>query len=1386
MLEIVTRTKVYGSTWQNQIQATDYNGNEHSDIHAIEYIPRYNDVLVGTDGGVFRVYGQGNAIYSDGTVIELNNGLSLHYVWAMGCSATDPDHIVIGQDDNGIDVLTPSGWVPRCSGFDGGHLELWDYANDNDYFAGCRGNPVDVDEINSSTFDPATPSVCTYEGLLKQDPVDSNVFYQYSNTSLSGYTPYSRIAASVFSPPSNSVGSGSWVTGGLWQFAVTSSQSDLFPTGYNFPSNYPQNPFVQNWLGAFALAPIGNGLEYFYAANMAQGAYTPFDDNNPSGTESYLFVNRQFAPASLSSSTLSACGLNEGTASYPTWTKICLPTNDNEINENDCGSNVSIQGLSTSLTYDQATLYSISGIAVSDHDPNTIWLCYNLTQVPSFYVNNSFNIIHIVKGVYDPNATQWTWTLDQDGLPNDIQIETVVYENGSNDGIYLGTAVGVYYKNASLSSWIRFQSGLPYAEVPILDINYCSDSIRAATHKGVYSAQLYADESNSKCRTITSNETWNSNRDIAATITIAPGSTLTINSGAIINLVQGANIIVKPGAKLSVDDATLTNICNLTWDGIIVEGNSNAPQDLSSNDAATAMSTNQGFVYLNNATIENAHEALRVWDYTAGNNTTGNGGIVIAKGSNFNDNRRDAEFMFYQYPINTPANNLSTFSNCNFTTDVNYQVNTGNGIDGFDAFVTMWGTYGISFTDCYFTRSNNGTGPYVVTDADYLGDGIRSIDATYNVVGCTFTGLTDGILVENSDPNALVDIETNVFKDNYMGVNISSGNYSVVACNTFITGHLDNVSPTYTNYGLPNCVVGVAFDNTTQFTIRQNQFDSDDGVDGDLTYWPIIGSGFKNTTVDGLYNNVCYNNNYEFAGSTNALFFGNVANGQNKQYEGLEGLTFVCNDNSNYASSFGYNFYVGEGDLYVQPQYGIGILQFGNNLTDAHNSFSAPESYNNQFVNIESPFYYGYTGSQEPTAYSPTNNIVPVLALGGNSVCHNYICPVGILPPNQTGDEVEAMPNAYNGYISGSVQLASLIDRGNTSQLKSMITNADSLNSDSVISVLDSISPWLSPTVLNKVTQRSNIFNDTAMYWLMYNNPDALIDEQLFSSLQKIWTSPWIDTLTIRRSDTTARTNLQYAINQYAANLDSLGRDVIPSVKLDSNGYSHSGYRAILSTMSDKCADYMRVHDYLSQQAGDSAMALFDSLPAMYAIDTLSDSSYITFKAYLLFKKGLIDDSLNIANLDSGHVLTLNNIAINGYGPSARQAQGILHFFYGYPYRTQLLVQLPDSTGGDRMLWIPSATTSDSNTTFSSQNGFLNVFPNPATNTENFAYQLPCNGDGLLVIADMLGHTMYSNVVNGLGTVTTVDVNTWSNGAYLYRLTCSNKVVGAGKFEVLK
>ncbi|MBL4592322.1 MAG: T9SS type A sorting domain-containing protein [Flavobacteriales bacterium] len=83
------------------------------------------------------------------------------------------------------------------------------------------------------------------------------------------------------------------------------------------------------------------------------------------------------------------------------------------------------------------------------------------------------------------------WINVSGNLPN-LPINCVVFENGTNNGIYVGTDIGVYYKNDDLIQWQSYMTGLPNVIVNELEIHYGSGKIRSATFgRGVWESDLF-------------------------------------------------------------------------------------------------------------------------------------------------------------------------------------------------------------------------------------------------------------------------------------------------------------------------------------------------------------------------------------------------------------------------------------------------------------------------------------------------------------------------------------------------------------------------------------------------------------------------------------------------------------------------------------------------------------------------------------------------------------------------------------------------------------------------------------------------------------------------------------------------------------------------------
>ena len=134
-------------------------------------------------------------------------------------------------------------------------------------------------------------------------------------------------------------------------------------------------------------------------------------------------------------------------------------------------------------------------------DGGSSWSSAGTSTTPITYIavdpTNSQRLYSTNSG-YAPNDKVWmspdagaTWTNYSGTLPN-VPVNCIVYQNGTNEGLYIGTDVGVFYTDGSMSDWIPYETGLPNVVVTELEISYNNNKLWAATFgRGLWSSDLY-------------------------------------------------------------------------------------------------------------------------------------------------------------------------------------------------------------------------------------------------------------------------------------------------------------------------------------------------------------------------------------------------------------------------------------------------------------------------------------------------------------------------------------------------------------------------------------------------------------------------------------------------------------------------------------------------------------------------------------------------------------------------------------------------------------------------------------------------------------------------------------------------------------------------------
>lgn len=109
----------------------------------------------------------------------------------------------------------------------------------------------------------------------------------------------------------------------------------------------------------------------------------------------------------------------------------------------------------TNITGNLSTSLSFANVCVSPTDENKVWV------VSGNYTAGS-------KVFYSSNGGT-SWTNITSNLPN-IPGNCLLYEPGTNDRIYVGMDVGVYYRDALQSTWTLYNTGLPNTPISDMEI----------------------------------------------------------------------------------------------------------------------------------------------------------------------------------------------------------------------------------------------------------------------------------------------------------------------------------------------------------------------------------------------------------------------------------------------------------------------------------------------------------------------------------------------------------------------------------------------------------------------------------------------------------------------------------------------------------------------------------------------------------------------------------------------------------------------------------------------------------------------------------------------------------------------------------------------------
>ena len=540
----------------------------HADIHDIVYL-NGTTIYSANDGGINKSI-DGGASWTDRSA-----NLAIAQQYRIGLSASNPNLIIAGHQDNGTNRYNGTNWK-RVYGGDGMDCFI-DRTNDNiivgsyiygDYYRSTNGG-------NSFTsIMSGIPAGGKWLSVIHQDPITANTYYAGGRAELYKTTN----------------------SGTAWTALGT-------PTGTGN-------------IAEFAIAPSDNQIIY--------------------------------------SLKVGANAISKSTDGGATFTAISagLPTNS-------------------------SPLY----ISISNTNPDFAIVVY------SGYV--------AANKVFKTTNGGTTWTSLAAGLPN-VPVNCVVYENNSPvDAFYIGTDIGVFYRDNNQNTWIAFNTGLPNVFISDLEIYYPTARLRAATYgRGTWDSDLYTVVPQIPVANLTANST-----------TLCAGNSITFSSTS--SGIPTTFAWSFPGGTPSTSTNASENVTYAnsgSYDATLIATNSQGSDTLTITNYITVLSGSgqpipliEGFV---NATFPPTNWLLYNLDGNIGTwQRTTNAGVLPTAGNAMMFNNYGNDDRGNKDEVRTPRLNFNNLFNAKLTFDVAHAAYNTIYIDGLEVLVSN--DCGATFTSVY-------------------------------------------------------------------------------------------------------------------------------------------------------------------------------------------------------------------------------------------------------------------------------------------------------------------------------------------------------------------------------------------------------------------------------------------------------------------------------------------------------------------------------------------------------------------------------------------------------------------------------------------------------------------------------------------------------------
>lgn len=1005
----------------------------------------------------------------------------------------------------------------------------------------------------------------------------------------------------------------------------------------------------------------------------------------------------------------------------------------------------------------------ISDIIFNSENPDEVWIGISGVQMLNGNPNPGYlRVLHSMdKGQ--------TWTDYSEGLPA-FPINTFEYIEHSNGLVFVGTDVGVFYRDHSMLNWSCYSNNLPVAIVTDIDYRKCSNELYISTYgRGIWKSPMNI-SSTSQDYVINNHQsnTWQYKKSVNSDIVIKSGSVLNIVSN--LYMAAGKKIIVEPGAKLVIDGGSISSACDDYWHGIEVWGTSNQSQVPHTN----GLSDHQGEVeVINGGTIENAINAIAAIKHNPDGSSdwSKTGGIVTLNGAIFKNNNYDLWIGGYRNTLPSSGKvirNYSIIVNSTFIKD-------DNMLPGHDGYACV----GLVDVGPLMIRGNKFKNLQTGLNTADRGYGIIGYDVSINMTDyCPSTGITHvnlsqsmassstpctgaennkfegfyyGVNITNANglPNTSININHAEFENVYHGIYLNATKYSVVTNCDFTIPSSDPEAGTdpnlYDAYGL-------YLDGCDGYRVEENHFDKGGDFQG------IRGIVVNNTGGNNneLYKNYLANMGYSIQAQKN-----NRGNGT--------GLGLYCNEMNN-----------DEGNDIVVLGQGIAAEQKilgtdpNNPYYAAGNIFTSCSGGSSKNFNNQS------TGS---ILYYPDVNSIPLCRYNVNlPSASNYLnrsCPSKLSSSLSVSlSKVSVATVALNS----ATTILNIWKDGGNANLDNEVKTTDPWDVYVQFNNLISRSPYLSDQVLIE-TILNPAFNSLMIKLVMIANPQCTRNQEVMDALYNRdpqLPQSYIDEILAGEGTISQLELLEADVAACRHELDANANDAkrYYQMDLDEGLDVLSAYTSFLNALStfeskiDLAALYFSIDNY---EAANSTLA---NIASNFELSEFQQTDLGYWQTYFTIARDVKEATCKQNVLSDTQISDLTSIADNQNSKVAPYALSLLkinNLNLGYVEPVEPVTE-------------NAARKSQENNIFAISNSaqIIKIYPNPANDYLVIEYNIgnPYTKLGLQII-DPTGKIVLSQDLKGGQNEELINISTLKPGAYNASVKGDGKVMSTVKLTVL-